>query len=115
MTSVLVGRIVDIQNGKLMIEDHVTKEVIECESDSDEVLDLQIGEDAIFAGQRYADRFRVKRFEIRKFLDPLYEEDLLDASGRFTLVPPINNPFTDTFIQFMEMRREEEEKLEDGN
>ena len=113
MTGVVIGKVLDISLDGLTIEDHITKEKIKAFSESDDVLELTIGDTGIFVGNLYNNSIRIKRYEIRKFLDPLYEEDLFDASGKFTLIPVVDNPFTDTYLKFMEKRKEQEEKAQE--
>lgn len=108
MTGVVIGKVLDVNLDGVIIEDHVTKEKITAISESDDVLEMKIGETAIFVGNLYGNTIRVKRYEIRKFLDPLYEQDLFDASGRYSLIPPVDNPFTDAFVEFMEKRKVQE-------
>lgn len=109
MIGVVIGKVVNVELGKLIVEDHVSRELIECEADADDVLDIELGQQAIFVGRINHGKLKVRKLEIRKFLDPLYEEDLFDASGKFTLIPPIANPFTENFIEFMEKRKAIEE------
>ncbi len=111
MTGVIIGKVLDVNLGAVIIEDHISRERIECDIDNSDMLDLKIGEQAIFVGDIYMNKMRVKKVEIRKFLDPLYEEDLFDASGRFTLIPLVSNPFTEKFLEYMERRKEEEAKI----
>ena len=43
---------------------------------------------------------------IRKFLEPLSESDLLLNSTRYTLIPPINNPFPERFKELLKLTEE---------
>ncbi len=105
MTGVIIGKVLDVSLDGILVEDHITKEQIKAISEMDEDLALQIGDTGVFVGNIYKDTIRFKRYEIRKFLDPLYEEDLLSASGQFTMIPVIENPFTEAFVEFLEKRK----------
>jgi hypothetical protein len=89
----------------MKIEDRLTKEHYDCEPDGTDFLNLKEGDSGIFVGQYLPPIFKVKRINMRKFLDPLYEADLYDASGKFNLVPVLDDPFTSAYLAFLEKQK----------
>lgn len=89
----IVGTVTDVTGQGFSVEDKLTKEVFECTSNNSDFLDMDIGTEAIFVGRWYKGTLKVDRREIRKFLDPLYEQELLETAAFYTLVPIINDPF----------------------
>ena len=110
MTACIIGTVTAIKDKLVTIEDRLTKQQYDCETESDEFFNLKEGDQGVFVGQYLENIFRVKRVEVRKFLDPLYEADLYDVSGKFTLIPVLNDPFTATYLEFMEKQKEIDEQ-----
>lgn len=106
MTACIIGTILEINKPFVIIEDKSTKEVYTCEPEGDLILDLKQGDSGIFVGQYYNNRLKVKRIELRQFLDPLAETELNEASGMFTLIPVIDDPFTEAYIKYREKQNE---------
>ena len=106
MVACILGTIVDIQPRLVIIEDRLTKKNYNCTPETDEFLDYKIGDSGVFVGQIYNEVFRIRKVEIRTFLNPLYESDLYDASGKYNLISPIDNPFTEVFQKYLEAKDE---------
>lgn len=106
MVACIIGTIKSIENKAMVIEDRLTKQHYNCEPDGNDFLNLKIGDSGIFIGQYLAPIFKVKRINIRKFLDPLYEADLYDASGKFNLIPVIDDPFTSAYLEFIDKQKD---------
>jgi len=112
MTVCIVGEILSVDKRDVVIRDRFTKEEIKAELIGDEVFEVQEGFEGLFVGSMFNNLITIKLVEIRKFLDPLYEKDLYDISGKFSFVPVLKDPFTDAFIKFQEEEaRREEERL----
>lgn len=112
MVVCIIGTVVEVDNKALTIEDRLTKQHYKCESEGDDFLNLKINDQGVFIGQSYNNIVKVRKYEIRKFLDPLYEADLYDASGKFTLIPVIEDPFTEAYLKFLERQQEIDEAKE---
>jgi len=110
MTACIVGTIIEIQAKSIIVEDRLTKQHYKCEIEGDDLLEIKVGDQGVFVGQYYNESLKVRRVAIRKFLDPLYEADLYDASGKFTLIPVLNDPFTETYLEFLEKQRQDDER-----
>jgi hypothetical protein len=108
MIACIVGEIISIDKRNLKVQDFRTKEIYECEADNSIALDLRVGDNGVFIGQYVNGTLSVNKIEIRKFLDPLYESDLYDASGKFNIVAVINDPFTESYLEFLERQREKD-------
>jgi hypothetical protein len=106
MIACIIGKVISIENKVITVEDRLTKQQYICETEGDDFLNINKDDQGVFVGQYYNNVFRVKRVEIRKFLDPLYEADLYDASGKFNLIPVLNDPFTETYLKYMEQQKE---------
>lgn len=104
MMSCLIGKIVSIGNKVAEIEDTLTSQIYSCRTTGEEFLELKEGDEGVFLGEFYNNQLTIQKIEIRKFLDPLYEADLYDASGAFTMVSVIDDPFIDIYREFKEQQ-----------
>ena len=68
------------------------------------ILNIKPGMDGIFIGEYLQGRLRAKKIEISKFLNALYEEDLFDSSGSWTLVQVVDDPFPEIFKKYLAER-----------
>lgn len=70
--------------------------------------ELKVGDEGLFLGMLLPQGlFEVRRLDKRKMLDPMFEKDLFGASGRFTLIEPLDNPFTDAFLRYLDQPYED--------
>lgn len=95
-----VGTIVDIDLTTIIVEDLKTKERFTCIFDGDESLEAKIGDEGTFVGKFRNGVIAVKKVDVRKFLDPLFEEDMLRTAGLTTLIAPIADPFPEMYLRF---------------
>lgn len=102
MVGCIIGEVVSISKPKVIIEDRLTKQQYTCIPEGDLLLDLEVGATGVFVGQLYEGVLRIKRIALRQFLDPLAEDDLNEASGMYSFVPVINDPFTQTYLDYLE-------------
>jgi hypothetical protein len=110
MIACVIGKVIDVQNKSIVVEDRLTKQQYTCETEGDDFLNIKKEEQGVFVGQYYNNVLRVKRVEIRKFLDPLYEADLYDASGKFNLIPVLDDPFTEVYLTYLEKQKQLDEE-----
>ena len=75
------------------------------------ILEIKPGIDAIFIGEYVQGKLRAKKIEISKFLNALYEEDLFDSSGSWTLVQVVDDPFPEIFKKFLAERQAMEAEM----
>lgn len=98
MVSVLLGTIVEVNGSSMKIKDLISGDVILAEAAADIAFDVHEGEEGVFSGLYQAGgKFVIKRLNVRKFLKPLYEDDLMEASGRETFIQPVDDPFFEAF------------------
>lgn len=97
----ILGAIKEITGKLFVVCDQVTKEEIICEAQGDTLLEAKVGDTGVFVGHYYKGLIKINKVNVRKFLDPLYEDDLYDASGKFNLVPVINDPFTEAYLEYL--------------
>lgn len=98
MVSVMMGTVVEVQGSSMKIQDLISGDIIQAEAAPEIAFEVQAGEDGVFLGSYQAGgSFLVKRLNMRKFLRPLYEEDLMEASGQETFVQVVNDPFFKAF------------------
>lgn len=110
MTCIIVGTVQDVSLKELKIEDSNTGEVHNCILNDDALLGVKAGQTGIFCGTYYNGKIRLRKVDVRRFLDPLYEEDLLEKSGEFTLLTVIDDPFPDIFEKLEATKKEDSEK-----
>lgn len=108
MIACLLGTIKSIQNKNLIIEDILTEKEYNCEYVDDQILNLEVGVEGVFVGQFIDSTFRIRKVDLRKFLEPLYEKEIIEASGKYNLVPVLKDPFTETYLEFLEKMKQEE-------
>lgn len=98
----VVGKIVGLELKTAVIEDLRTKERFTCKLDGDEAFEVKVGDEGAFVGRVRNGEFVVRRDIdiIRKFLDPLYEEDMLKTAGLTSLIAPIDDPFPEMYLRF---------------
>jgi hypothetical protein len=113
MTIVIVGEIKERNARTLTILDAVTKEYHKVTAIDDDTLELPAGTTGLFIGESVGGELKITRKEIRKLLDPLYEEDLMGIAGKI-VVELIDDPFPELFARKEEELKEleESEKLE---
>lgn len=104
MICCLIGTISNIENKKVTISDRLSGLDYECETEGDLFLNFKVGDQGIFIGPMWNNVIRVKKYELRKLLDPLYEEDLFNINQ--SMVPLINDPFGDLFLEFLKKNPE---------
>ena len=111
MTVAFIGTIVDMNLREVQVRDLETKEVLSCELISEDALidtPIEIGRTAVFTGKYYAGKITIRRFVYKKFLEPLYEDDLLGLAGEFALLKAIDDPFTELYQKFLEEEKQRE-------
>ena len=97
MTIVVLGKVLSRDLKNIVVEDFDTKEKLSLKLDQEGLDELKLGETAIFVGKKnISGIIEVSRIEPRKFLDPLYEDEVIENSS-FSLVELIDNPFEKEF------------------
>ena len=107
MTVVIVGELTKSEGGYLYIKDATNQEIIQTRALDDETLELDPGTTGVFMGEFQNGMPVISRYEIRKLIHPLYEEDLLGEAGKI-VVSLIDDPFPELF----EAKLKELEELE---
>ena len=92
MTCVIVGTLKDQKGRNLFILDKLNNQTYTVEAANDDTFELEIGSEGIFVGNETNGVITVTRHEIRKFLNPMYEEDLIGVAGRI-IIDLIDDPF----------------------
>jgi len=95
MTCVIVGTVKEIDINGAILEDHQTGDLHKVRLI--DPLETKVNDYALFVGEKKGEILTVTRKEIEKFLDPLYEEDLLYKSGSTNFIPLIEDPFPEVF------------------
>jgi hypothetical protein len=100
MTISFYGEVLEKDFNTVKILDYGTKQTIVAQMKGTQILDIEVEQTGIFTGQMLGDgSYQLKRIDPGKLLTPLWEEDLFEASGKYTLVTCIKNPFTEAFLQ----------------
>lgn len=107
-----VGRIVAIKTDTVDIETTPDSELIEAFIKGDGIFDLEVGMQGVFVGTLSGGAFMLEKVEIKKFLDPLYQRNLLTVSSDINLVPVVGDPFPRVFKLYTEFEKQIKEKEE---
>lgn len=92
MTIVTLGRVKKLTNDQIELEDVASKQLIKGWVGNGS-LDTIVGTEGIFVGDFIADRFTFKRVHEKKFLAPLYEDELLKIGSIINLYDEALGPF----------------------
>jgi hypothetical protein len=96
MTIVCLGKVLKCSGAELELIDQISKQkVIGTLSSSS--LDIKVGTEGIFVGEFTEGKFTFKRVNEKKFLSPLYEEELIKISSIINLYDEIQGPFDEWF------------------
>lgn len=98
MTCVIIGEILDFKGNTILIKDSITGEIHDTTSHDDETFELKKGDSGIFIGNFEKGIPVINRYELKKFLDPMYEEDIIEMSGKI-IVELINDPFPKIYAE----------------
>lgn len=101
MTFVIVGTIIRSEKGILIVEDKNTGDLFEIIPSDDETLELPVGTTGLYVGVFSNKEYKAKWVEPRRLLEPLYNEDLLEVSGRFVM-DIVGDPFPEIYTTLTE-------------
>lgn len=93
MTVLVLGEITSLTGTNGVVKDLETEEEYQLSLNNQFASELTQGSIGLFIGNYSGNILWLKKYALRKFLDPLYEEDLLTASGTFALIKPLDDPF----------------------
>lgn len=97
------ARVLNLEGENMTLQDLQSKTEVRARVRGEAAYELKDGDEALFLGHMLSSGvFEVKRWDKRKLLSPLYEKDLFGASGRFTMLEPVDNPFTEAFLQYQD-------------
>ncbi len=96
MTIVLLGKVLKTTVDQLEIQDQVTKQTITAYLGGNS-LDVTVGTEGIFVGTYTGEKFHIKRVSEKKFLSPLYEEELIKIGSIINLYDEMRGPFDEFF------------------
>lgn len=92
MTIICLGRVIKQNNEHIQLQDYTTKQLVEgwlVEGS----LPVSVGTEGIFVGKYAGDKFLIKKVHEKKFLAPLYEEELIKIGSILNLQNEIKGPF----------------------
>jgi len=95
----IVGKVLDLGIDKATILDLKTSEEFECTLNTEGLEKNQTG---LFSGDLIKGKITVKYIHLKKFLNPLYEQDLFSSAGKYTLIQPIEDPFPEEWEKLNE-------------
>jgi len=98
MTIVILGEVQEAANEKLVVLDIGTGESHDVVLEGDLVCSK--GTTGAFIGKKVGSEFRCNLIEARKFLNPVFEEDLLKEAGKVNLFKLVADPFPKYFNTF---------------
>jgi len=96
MTCVIIGEVISFKGNTILIKDSITGEIHDTTSHDDETFELEEGATGIFIGTFEKGIPVINKYELKKFLDPMYEDDLMEISGKI-IVELVNDPFPKIF------------------
>ena len=97
MTICMLGKITEIGATNIKVEDLQTGSSIILHLEIGDVFEAKIGDTGIFQGEYINNKIKAKRIDVRKFLNPIFESELISQSGFFNLITPIEDVFTQAF------------------
>ena len=98
MTIVCLGKVLKKNNDQIQIIDQVSKQPIDAWLTPNS-LETSVGTEGIFVGNFTGDKFFIKRVNEKKFLAPLYEEELIKIGSILNLHSEITGPFDEWFAK----------------
>jgi hypothetical protein len=111
LTVAFIGTVCGFNNGLLEVQELTTNEKYKIIPGNDLTLELEIGKTAVFMGTLNKGQLTLISYDVRKLIDPMYEEDLLNASSNIS-ISLVNDPFPQIFNSFIE---ENKKYLDDYN
>jgi hypothetical protein len=85
------------------LEDVQSGTIIRARMKGGDAFEVKTGDEGLFLGHMLRDgSFEVHRVERRKMINPMDEKDLFGASGRFTLVDVVDDPFTEAYKRYLD-------------
>ena len=111
MVICLVGTIVNLDGAFADLKDAEDGKIVRVHLVNDLVDKVVVGHTGVFLGDRLTEGApSVNSFDFRRFLDPMYEADILSESGLYTQFNVIKDPFKKVYDIMVE-RNKENEKL----
>lgn len=93
------GTVLKITPDGAVIKDRTSGEEITGILHGDLSFILKEGDEGLFLGARQPNKqLEIRRFDPRKLLNPLHEEDMFGESGKYTMVETIECPFLTAFL-----------------
>lgn len=103
MVCVTYARVQSVDINSFCLRDLLSGTEIQARARGEAVFGIQEGDEGLFQGLLIAGGiFEVHKLDRRKMLTPMYEKDLFGASGKFTLIEPMNDPFTEFYKLYLE-------------
>ena len=100
MTVAFIGTVLNFESGFLIVRELTTNEQYKIKPGNDQTLELEVGHTAVFIGQLVSNEFKLISYDIRKLIDPMYEEDLLNSSSNI-VIDLVGDPFPEIFSNFL--------------
>lgn len=101
MICVIAGRIKAIGSDAIDLEDLASGDVYTARVDDTPLSSLKVGQTGVFMGDYSTRQLVVYRVNIRKFLNPLHEEELLEMSAMLPTIRVINDLYPEYFDKAM--------------
>lgn len=96
-TICVIGEVVSIGMTDVQVKASDTLETYTLEVDAEQLEQIEVGKEGVFVGTLKGGAIKIKRVDIRRFLDPLYEEDVFETGSRYVTVPVPEDPFDEMF------------------
>lgn len=101
MTFLIQAEVLEASPSKLLLKDLRENLVISCVPKDDSGFEFSPGDTGIFFGTFNGSDYVVSKANVMKFLHPLYEEDILEKSGKYQVLNLIEDPY---IAQFEELK-----------
>lgn len=108
------GEVLNVGYDKVKIKTFPDNEEIEVFISGDGILELKEGMQGIFVGKLSGQQFILENVELKKFLDPLYQRNLLNIASNMNLVEVVNDPFPAVFRNYFEYEEAKQTPDQEG-
>ncbi len=99
MTCVIAGEVLDVGPNSVQVRDVLTEDVYEILLQREEILKLDKGTHGFFVGELRYGKITARKVDIRKFLQPLHERDIMELSAKYIQVEIVDNPFDELYAE----------------
>lgn len=108
------GKITEIKGTKAVIRVAESEDEVVVELGGNQSLELVNGDEGIFSGHIENKKVFVTKINLRKLVDPLYQEDLLRKGALLDVTGLIHNPFPKIYKDYLQYEEYKQQVKEES-